>query len=77
MDYFYVGTYNGSNGLIDLYLPLTYSIEKLTFKLIPHYFMAAAKVSTRNSMGAWEGLSGTLGTEIDFSVGYQVSKAST
>lgn len=75
MDYFYVGTYNGSNGLIDLYLPLTYSIEKLTFKLIPHYFMAAAKVSTRNSMGAWEGLSGTLGTEIDFSVGYQVSKS--
>jgi len=75
MDYFYVGTYNGSNGLIDLYLPLTYSIEKITFKLIPHYFMTAAPIETRNSIGAWESLSSALGTEIDFSIGYQISKS--
>lgn len=74
MDYFYVGSYNGSNGLIDLYLPLTYSIEKVTFKLVPHYFMAAATVATQTTPGTWKAYSNGLGTEIDFSVAYNVTK---
>jgi hypothetical protein len=74
MDYFYVGSYNGSNGLIDLYLPLTYTIEKVTFKLVPHYFMAASTVATQTTPGTWKEYSNGLGTEIDFSVAYNVSK---
>ncbi len=73
MDYFYVGSYNESNGLIDLYLPLTYSIEKLTFKLVPHYFMAAATVAKKDITGEWKDYRNGLGTEIDFSVVYKVT----
>tara|TARA_Y100000031_G_scaffold124013_1_gene139578 strand:+ start:1103 stop:2248 length:1146 start_codon:yes stop_codon:yes gene_type:complete len=69
MDYFYVGSYMYSNGLIDINLPLVLKIEKLTFKLIPHYFLAAAKVSAGG-----EDYSSGLGTEIDFAIGYAVSK---
>ncbi len=76
MDYFYVGSYNGSNGLVDLYLPLTYSVNKFTFKVIPHYFMAAATVAVKNpATNLWDDYSSSLGTEIDFSVSYQVSKS--
>lgn len=78
MDYFYVGNHGGSVGLIDIYIPLVYMVKKVTFKLIPHYFMSAATVSTANEAGRgineWKDYSSGLGTEIDFSVGYAVTK---
>lgn len=74
MDYFYVGGYMYSNGLIDINLPLVYKIDKLTLKLIPHYFMAAATVAT-NQNGIWKDYSNELGTEIDFIAVYAYSKS--
>ncbi|RLD46112.1 MAG: hypothetical protein DRI88_07960 [Bacteroidetes bacterium] len=78
MDYFYVGNHGGSVGLIDIYIPLVYMVKKVTFKLIPHYFMSAATVSTAIEAGRgineWKDYSSGLGTEIDFSVGYAVTK---
>lgn len=80
MDYFYVGSYMYSNGLIDINLPLVLKIEKFTFKLIPHYFMAAAQVAVFEQQpvgetSSWKDYSNGLGTEIDFSVGYAVSNS--
>ncbi len=75
MDYFYVGSYMYSNGLIDINVPLVYKIEKLTFKLIPHYFMAAATVAELQTDGSWKDYGSGLGTEIDFTVGYALSKS--
>ena len=73
MDYFYVGIGHGNVGLIDIYIPLKYTYEKLTFALIPHYFMSAATVSIKNK-GIWEDLSSGLGTEVDFAVSYAAAK---
>jgi len=72
MDYFYVGSYMGGNGLIDINVPIVYNLDKFTFKLIPHYFMAAAKVGLDKD---GKDLSSGLGTEIDFTVGYKMSKS--
>lgn len=74
MDYFYVGSYMYSNGLFDVSLPLTQKINKVTLKLIPHYFIAAAKVSQKQMDGTWKDYKGNLGAEIDFSVNYKFSK---
>ena len=75
MDYFYVGNHAGNSGLIDIYIPLVYKVKKVTFKLIPHYFMSAGSISVLNSNLVEETYSNGLGTEIDFSVGYAVSKS--
>ncbi len=75
MDYFYVGSYNGSNGLIDVYMPLSLKIKKLTFKMIPHYFMAAATISTIQEDGSQKDYSDGLGVEIDYSMTYTASKS--
>lgn len=79
MDYFYVGSYMYGNGLIDINLPLVFKVEKFTFKLIPHYFMAAATVATSEVItgGAliWKDHSSGLGTEIDFTAIYALSKS--
>jgi hypothetical protein len=77
MDYFYVGNYIGATGLIDIYLPLKYSIKKLTFQLAPHYFMTAATVSsaTTGEITSWEDYSNGLGTEIDFTVDWAVTNS--
>ena len=72
MDYFYVGSYMKGPGLIDINIPLVYSVDKFTFKLIPHYFMAAATVGLDKD---GKDLSSSLGTEIDFTVGYKMSKS--
>lgn len=69
MDYFYVGNHAGSVGLIDINTPLIYSKNKLTLKLIPHFFSAAADVYDLN-----EKQDDYLGTEIDFTIGYKVAK---
>ncbi len=79
MDYFYVGSYMGGNGLIDINLPLVLKVKKFTFKLIPHYFMAAATVAVyeepARAAGTWKEYSSGLGAEIDFAVGYALSKS--
>ena len=78
MDYFYVGNYNGQNGLTDIYLPLNFKVKKWNFGLIPHYFMAGATVSQLDSQSNnWVNYSNTLGTEIDFTVGYTLSKSAS
>lgn len=74
MDYFYVGNFMYSNGLFDVSLPLTQKVNKFTFKLIPHYFLAAAKVSALQGNQTWSDYRSTLGTEIDFSANYNFSK---
>jgi hypothetical protein len=76
MDYFYVRNYIGKNGLIDIYLPMKLKVEKVTFALIPHYFISAATVSAFNeSTHDYKDLSNGLGTEIDFSVTYTITKS--
>lgn len=75
MDYFYVGNHGGNVGLTDIYVPLKFKYNKWSFALIPHYFMSAAKVSEVKEDGSWNELSSGLGTEVDFTVGYTMSKA--
>lgn len=75
MDYFYVGNHGGNVGLTDIYLPLKFNYKKWSFGLIPHYFMSAATVSQKQLDGNWKDFSNGLGTEIDFTVGYTMSKA--
>jgi hypothetical protein len=76
MDYFYVGNYNGQNGLLDIYLPVKFKVEKWNFGLIPHYMAAAATVSTLNDDNqSTTDYSNYLGTEIDVVVGYTLSKS--
>jgi len=69
MDYFYVGNHKGSVGLVDIYFPLVYSKDKFSAKLIPHLFSAAADVYNGTTK-----MDRNLGTEIDLTVGYKVSK---
>jgi len=76
MDYFYVGSYMYDNGLIDINLPIVMKVEKFTFKLIPHYFAAAAKVAVlQPTTNTWKEYGSGLGTEIDFTVSYALSKS--
>jgi len=70
MDYFYVGNHGGNVGLIDIYLPLKFTVDKWLFALIPHYFMSAATVSD-----ATKDYSSGLGTELDLVVKYTLSKS--
>ncbi len=69
MDYFYVGNHVGNVGLTDIYIPIKYKHEKWLFLLIPHYFMSSATVSD-----ATKDYSNGLGTEIDLTVKYSLSK---
>jgi len=71
MDYFYVGNHANNVGLTDIYLIVGYTKEKFSAKIIPHYFASAAKIigGNGNKMDSY------LGTEIDFVVGYKLSKS--
>ncbi|UOK42637.1 MULTISPECIES: alginate export family protein [Flavobacterium] len=71
MDYFYVGgNHKNSVGLQDAYLKLTYAKNKWQFNLMPHAFAASASVIDTNG----EKMDSYLGTEIDFTAGYQLHK---
>ncbi|RUT70004.1 hypothetical protein D0817_12495 [Flavobacterium cupreum] len=73
MDYFYVGGgHLNSVGLQDAFLKLNYNVNKWQFALMPHIFLAAADVIT-----PVEKLDSYLGTEIDFSVGFNFKKEIT
>lgn len=71
MDYFYVGNHGGSVGLNDLNATIAYKNGKFSAKLIPHMFSAAAPVYN-NTTG--DKMNASLGTEIDFVMGYAISK---
>ena len=78
MDYFYVGNHAGNVGLVDIFLPLKYSIQKFTFQLTPHYFMSAATVSSPvvvDETKTWVDYSNSLGTEIDFTINWAVTNS--
>jgi len=77
MDYFYVGSYMFGNGIVDVNMPLTQKINKFTLKLVPHYFMTAAKVAEKQKDGTWKSYSNSLGVEIDFAAHYALSKNMT
>ena len=74
MDYFYVGNHGGNVGLIDIYVPIKFNVDKWLFALIPHYFMSAATVSGYEGE-AYKDYSSGLGTELDLMVKYTVSKS--
>ena len=71
MDYFYVGNWGGNVGLIDGFIPIKFTKNKVSVALIPHFFFAAADVLDSNG----ESLKKSLGTEIDFTFGYTFSKS--
>lgn len=73
MDYFYVGGGHLNNvGLQDAFVKLNYNVDKWQFTLMPHVFLAAADVIT-----PVEKLDSYLGTEIDFTVGFNFKKEIT
>lgn len=74
MDYFFVGNYMGQNGLIDIYIPLLYKVKKWNFGIRPHYFIAAATVSTLDQGNqSTRDYSNGLGAEIDIVAKYTIS----
>lgn len=70
MDYFYVGNHLNSVGLQDAFLKFNYNVKKWQFALIPHVFLAAADVVTPLN----EKLDSYLGTEVDFTAGFNFKK---
>ncbi len=70
MDYFYVGNHFGSVGLMDINATLSYKKDKLSAKLIPHFFSAPGKITDVNG----KALDTSLGTEVDLTLGYGISK---
>jgi len=76
MDYFFVGNYIGKNGLIDIYIPLFVNVKKWAIGVRPHYFIAAATVSTLDQNNqSLRDYSNGLGTEIDIVAKYTISKS--
>ncbi len=71
MDYFYVGNHANNVGLTDIYLTIGYVKDKFSVKLIPHYFSSAAKIVDANG----NEMDNYLGTEIDFVLGYKLTKS--
>jgi hypothetical protein len=69
MDYFYVGNHLGNVGLVDFYATIAYKKDKFSAKLVPHIFKSAADIYDGTS-----NVSRNLGTEIDFTIGYKISK---
>ncbi|GGG57910.1 alginate export family protein [Bizionia arctica] len=70
MDYFYVGNHINTVGLVDLNATIAYQKNKFSATLVPHFFSSAATIV--DNMG--DEMSNTLGTEIDFMLGYKFSK---
>ena len=71
MDYFYVGNHANNVGLVDIYFNLAYSKDKFSAKIIPHIFSSAADIIN----GSGEKMDNYLGTEIDFALGYKLTKS--
>ena len=71
MDYFYVGSHMNSVGLIDINLPISFSKDKFSAKLVPHFFSADGNIMNPDTTKA----EAYLGTEIDLILGYKVYKS--
>ncbi len=71
MDYFYVGSHMNSVGLIDINVPISFSKNKFSAALIPHFFSAEGTILNPDTTKA----DAYLGTEIDFVVGYKLHKS--
>jgi hypothetical protein len=69
MDYFYVGNHANSVGLTDFNAVVAFNKDKFSAKLIPHLFMADGNVFDGS-----EKMNSNLGTEIDLTIGYQLTK---
>ncbi len=69
MDYFYVGNHGGSVGLTDINANIAYTKDKFSAKLIPHIFSSAADIYDGTTK-----MDNNLGTEIDLTFGYKLSK---
>jgi len=72
MDYFYVGNHGGSVGLMDIYIPLKYSVNKFSVSVVPHFFSTAATLAV-NKDGSWKDYDNYLGTEVDLMLSYAMS----
>ena len=72
MDYFYVADGFGFNGLQDFYLKAKYKAkDNLTFSLDAHQFELPSAVTGQDG----NGLTKSLGSEVDLVVNYSMSKA--
>ncbi len=71
MDYFYVGSGHRNAGLSDMYLGLNYKKNKFSFGVVGHYFNSAEDLVDVTDATVTENY---LGTELDFSIGYQYDK---
>lgn len=69
MDYFYVGNHVNSVGLNDISITLSYKKDEFSAKVIPHFFSSAADVYDGSTK-----MDAKLGTEIDATVAYKLSK---
>ena len=68
MDYFYAGSPSGTTGLVDINAVLAFKKDKFSAKVIPHFFSSAGDIYS----GATK-MDSKLGTEIDFTAGYQIA----
>lgn len=71
MDYFYVGNHSSSVGLIDINAKISYSKNKFSVNLAPHFFNSAATIVNSNSVNQ----DNYLETEIDLTLNYKASKS--
>lgn len=70
MDYFYVGGgHQNSVGLQDANMKFSYNVKKWQFALMPHVFLSAADVVVANKK-----MDSYLGTEVDFTAGFNFKK---
>lgn len=73
MDYFYVGSSHGPNGLNNIYLKFTEKLSpKATLMVDLHHFSSATKVADPNDVQ--RSLKSSLGTEVDLTFRYNVAK---
>lgn len=73
MDYFYAGNHTNSVGLNDFYIKGLVSGPKVFYGIALHYFVAAADVMDDSATSPLEVASAKLGTEIDFTINYNIS----
>ncbi len=77
MDYFYAGSSSGTAGLQDIYFRVKFKKEKYFASIDPHIFLTASDILDKTafaSSGKYTAMSGMLGTELDFTIGYTLQK---
>lgn len=77
MDYFYVGNHINSVGMINPFVKVKYSTDNYWVSVDAHYFMAAADImddSVMANTGEYKAASAGMGTEIDLTFNYKMTK---